>query len=226
MDSDGKNTYPLNITTLDSFTPGWFPGGERLAFLSYQDGHDFLTSLAIASGRKENIREADWAGDSPRLSPDGKTIAFNSAQGRTMNVWTAAVNGGPPRQVTFDKEMMGFPCWSPDGKFLALEIRRGDDENVGIVPSGGGTPLQLTSDHGQNWPHDWSPDGDKIVFAGLRNGVWNIYWVSRRDKTEKQITQYTKTNIYVRYPTWSPRGGQIAYEYTETTGNIWMVRVK
>ena len=136
------------------------------------------------------------------------------------------MEGGPPRQLTFDKELMGFPCWSPDGKFLAFEIKRGDDSNIGIIPSGGGTPIQLTSDHGQSWPHDWSPDGDKIVFAGLRNGVWNLWWVSRRDKTEKQITNYTKTNIYVRYPTWSPRGDQIVYEYAETTGNIWMMRMK
>jgi Tol biopolymer transport system component len=71
-----------------------------------------------------------------------------------------------------------------------------------------------------------SPDGDKIVFAGLRNGIWKLWWVSRRDKTEKQITNYTKLNSYVRYPTWSPRGDQLAYEYTETTGNIYVMRMK
>jgi Tol biopolymer transport system component len=30
----------------------------------------------------------------------------------------------------------------------------------------------------------------------------------------------------VRYPAWSPRGDQIVYEYSETTGNIWTMRVK
>ncbi|MDR3676723.1 MAG: hypothetical protein P4N24_14620 [Acidobacteriota bacterium] len=49
--------------------------------------------------------------------------------------------------------------------------------------------------------------------------------MSRRNKTEKQITNYTKTNSYVRYPTWSSHGDQIVYEYTETTGNIWMMRM-
>ncbi len=121
---------------------------------------------------------------------------------------------------------MGFPSWSPDGKFLAIEIKCGDDSNIGIVPSGGGTPIQLTSNHGQSWPYSWSPDGDKIVFAGLRNGIWKLWWLSRRDKSEKQITNYTKLNSYVRYPTWSPRGDQIVYEYAETTGNIWMMRMK
>jgi Tol biopolymer transport system component len=71
-----------------------------------------------------------------------------------------------------------------------------------------------------------SPMRKLIVFAGERDGVWIIWWVSRRDKTEKQITDCTKTNSYVRYPTWSPRGDQIVYEYTETTGNIYVMRMK
>jgi Tol biopolymer transport system component len=227
VDSDGKNAKPL-AATVNSGSPGWFPGGERLAIFSHQQGHTFLESMDIESGRKERLREMDigkgWS--NPRLSPDGKQIAFNSKQGGTINIGTVSVEGGPPRQLTFDKEMMGFPSWSPDGKFLAFEMKRGDDSNIGIVPSGGGTPVQLTSDHGESWAHDWSPDGDKIVFAGLRNGIWNLWWVSRRDKTEKQITNYSKLNSYVRYPTWSPRGDQIVYEYTETTGNIWMMHLK
>jgi Tol biopolymer transport system component len=122
---------------------------------------------------------------------------------------------------------MGFPYWSPDGKFIAFQMKRGDDTHVGIIPSDGGTPVQLTSDRGQSFgDSDWSPDGDKILFPGQRNGVWNLWWVSRRDKTEKQITNYTRTNSYVRCPAWSPRGDQIAYEYTETTGNIYVMRMK
>jgi Tol biopolymer transport system component len=224
MDADGKNAKPLTATM--SWDANWFPGGQRVALVDDRKGKPFLESLDTESGRKKSLREMaeDWA--VVRLSPDGKQIAFNSRQGGAINVWTAPVEGGPARQLTFDKELMGFPCWSPDGKFIAFEMRRGDDTHVAIIPSEGGTPLQLTSEHGQSWVSDWSPDGDKIVFAGLRNSVWNIWWVSRRDETEKQITHYTKMNSYVRYPAWSPRGNQISYEYTETTGNVWVMRMK
>jgi Tol biopolymer transport system component len=84
----------------------------------------------------------------------------------------------------------------------------------------------LTSARGADFVNSWSPDGSKVAFAGRRNGVWNIYWVSIKDKAEKKLTDYTGLNTYVRYPTWSPRGNQIVYEYSETTGNIWLLELK
>ena len=35
-----------------------------------------------------------------------------------------------------------------------------------------------------------------------------------------------KLNAFVRYPAWSPLGNQIAYEYAETAGNIWLMELK
>lgn len=95
-----------------------------------------------------------------------------------------------------------------------------------VKPASGGSPTQLTFDRGQSWPHSWSPDGDKIAFAGERNGIWNVYWISRGTKMQKQLTNYAKLNAFVRYPEWSPLGNQIVYEYAETTGNIWLVELK
>jgi len=143
-----------------------------------------------------------------------------------LPTWTVPVSGGPPRQLTFDKELAGFACWSPDGKFVAYQIKRGDDAYLMVMPSDGGESIQLTSGHGRSWPYSFSPDGDKIVFAGDRDGVWNVWWVSHSTKMQKQLTNYTKPNSFVRYPAWSPLGNQIAYEYAETAGNIWLMELK
>jgi hypothetical protein len=75
--------------------------------------------------------------------------------------------------------------------------------------------------------YGWASDGDKILYAKPGNDlIWNIWSVSRSTKIEKQLTHYAKTNTYVRYPTMSLHGNQIVYEYTETTGNIWMMQFK
>lgn len=226
MDSDGGNPVQLTTDPAIDWAPSWFPDNDRVAFQSHRQGKYMLWSVSIKSGREKLLMDPGQDIGWPALSPDGKQIAFNSRKSGTINIWTAAVEGGQPAQLTFDKEMMGWPCWSPDGKLLSFQMGRGDETYVMVMPSSGGTPTQLTFDRGQSWPHDWSPDGDKIVFAGSRNGYWNLYWVSRTAKNQKQVTNYKKLNAYVRYPAWSPLGNQIVYEYAETTGNIWLMELK
>ena len=85
--------------------------------------------------------------------------------------------------------------------------------------------IQLTNEPGLSWVHDWAPDGDRIVFAGRRGTIWNVYSVSRTTREVKKLTNFDKLGAYVRYPAWSPLGDKIAYEYAESTGNIWMIEL-
>jgi TolB protein len=162
----------------------------------------------------------------PHLAPDGTEIAFNSRKDGTSNVWLVSVKGGEPRQLTFEKELTGFPRWSPDSRFIAYEIKKGDNTQLYIIPREGGESAQITFDRGENFTGEWSPDGKRISFAGLRDGVWNLYWVSRDGKTQKQLTRYTSINAYLRYPSWSPAGNQIVYEFAEIKGNIWITELE
>jgi Tol biopolymer transport system component len=103
-------------------------------------------------------------------------------------------------------------------------MKRGENDYLMLTSSEGGQSTQLTLDKGKSWPHSFSPGGDKIAFAGQRDGVWNIYWISTDGKTQKRLTNYSKLNSFVRYPSWSRN--QIVYEYAETTGNLWMLELE
>ncbi|HYW71870.1 MAG TPA: protein kinase [Pyrinomonadaceae bacterium] len=224
-DADGKN--PALITSNPrNLIPNWYADGDQLAFVSFREDHWSVWAISQHSRREHLLLDIGRDIQYARLSPDGKQIAFNQVEGGVINTWVAEVPGGKPRQLTFDKEMEGFPCWSPDGKFLALQIKRGDDAFVALIPAAGGEAVQLTFGQGRSWPYSFSPDGDKILFAGDRGGIWNLYWISRATKEVKQITKYDKMNEFVRYPAWSPLGTQMAYEYSEMTGNIWLMDLK
>jgi Tol biopolymer transport system component len=162
----------------------------------------------------------------PRISPDGRELAFHviDAAG-IMNVWTQPLDGGARRQITFDKEAMSYPAWSTDGKWLAVEIKRGDQVQIGVVPSNGGPVDQLTFDRGQSWPDSWAPDNDRIAFAAQRDGVWNIWDVSRKTRKAEQLTHFTSVSGFVRYPAWSPRGDRIVFERDEEIGSVWAVKL-
>jgi len=226
MDADGKNPLQLTTDPAIDWAPSWFPDNDRIAFQSNRQGRQAFWSISTKSGKETLLVDPGLAVAFPMLSPDGKQIAFNSTKSGTINVWVVPVEGGEPRQLTFDSEQEGWPCISPDGRLIGFQMKRGENTHIMVMPADGGTPMQLTFDQGQSWPHGWSPDGDKIVFAGQRNDVWNVFWVSRATKERKQMTTNSKLNAYVRYPAWSPLGNQIAYEYSESIGNIWLLELK
>ena len=222
-DADGRN--PVQIAERVNL-PNWFPDLDQIAFTSNRENHWSVWVISLQSRRERLIFDIGRDIQYARLSPDGRQIVFNLADNGIINSWTVPTSGGQPKQLTFDQELAGFACWSPDGKFLAFQMKRGDNAYLMVMPSAGGDATQMTFGQGRSWPHSFSPDGDKIVFAGERDGVWNLYWVSRTSKEQMQLTNYAKLNAYVRYPDWSPLGNQIAYEYSETTGNIWLLELK
>src|SRR5688500_17327171 len=226
IDPDGKNPTQLTTNPATDQRPSWIPDSEQVAFQSNREGKEVVLAINLKTGVEKTLFDPAQDISFARLSPDGKQIVFNSRRSGTTDLWVFSIETGAVRQLTFDKEAAGFASWSPDGKILGFQIKRGEDTHVAIMPSGGGDVEQLTAASGQSFVHSWSPDGDKIAFAGFRNGVWNVWWLSRTSKSVKQVTNYTKLNAFVRYPTWSPLGDRIVYEYTETTGNIWLMEFK
>jgi Tol biopolymer transport system component/DNA-binding winged helix-turn-helix (wHTH) protein len=224
MDADGSNARQL--TTGLAGLPNWLPDGQRVCVVS-KDGTDFrMWAIEVKTGKQTVLSNQIFPIALGKLSPDGTLFAFNSNTDGTYNISTLPLAGGAARQLTFDQEMMGFPCWSRDSQWLAFEVKRGEDTHIAVMPRDGGTPEQITSEPGQSWPGGWAMDHDRIAFAGQRNGIWNLYWVSRRTKEQTQLTNFTKPHSYVRYPVWSPRSDQIVYEYGETTGNVWLLELK
>lgn len=233
IESDGKTSHPVTVPCAQ---PSWLANGgdffcasdgkwEHSACAGERCTATDLWRVNVSSGKRVRVQHIEQDTGFLHYTRDGKQAAFLSQKDGTPNVWTASLEGGPPRQITFDKEGMGFPSWSPDGKLLAVEAIRGDSTDIYVVKPGE-SPVQLSHVPGQNWPYSWSPDGDKIAFAAGRGGVWNVRWISRATGEEKQLTSYTSANHYVRYPDWSPDGKAIVYEYAEITGNIWVLENK
>lgn len=224
----------------------WFPGGKSFVCFGKDNSGSGACSwfdnectdifkVEIDNDKREHLQRLRQNGGFLSLSRDGGQLAFTSQKNGAINVWLVPLGGDQSQQITFDKESTGFPAWSPDGRSLALEVQHPGGSYIAILrsTSKSGQPAQFDPDHanltqlndnpGESWPHSWSPDGEKIAFAGSRDGVWNLWWISLRDKVEYQLTQYSGLSHYVRYPEWSPAGNAIAYEYGETTGNIWML---
>jgi Tol biopolymer transport system component len=102
------------------------------------------------------LRSMDW----PKLSPDGRTIAFlgTDADGHT-SIWLRPLSALEPHPLA-GTEGAARPFWSPDSRFLAFFV----DKQLKKVPASGGPP-QLVSDTVLGSDGSWSTGG-VIVFDG------------------------------------------------------------
>jgi Tol biopolymer transport system component/DNA-binding winged helix-turn-helix (wHTH) protein len=221
MKDDGSGRTPL-LPGAGASDPQWDRGGDRIMVVrGAPDGTWAFVRVDVASRRMAPTTLSLSDILSPRLSPDGREIAFHHLEpDGAMTTWIGGFDGSRTR-IAADPEAVSYPAWSPDGKWLALELKRGDATHVAVVPRGGGAVEQLTEEAGQSWPHSWAPDNDRIAFAGERHGVWNIYTVSRRSHAVAQVTSFTSPAGYLRYPAWSPNGSRVVFERAVETSAVW-----
>ena len=85
----------------------------------------------------------------PRLSPDGKQVAFVrtttdlAAGKRNADVWIVPADGSaPPRALTRHEKTDNAPRFSPDGRTLAFVSTRSGAPQVYLLDLGGGEPQE------------------------------------------------------------------------------------
>jgi dipeptidyl aminopeptidase/acylaminoacyl peptidase len=103
-------------------------------------------------------------GDTPAISPDGRSVAF--VHPPEESVWSAPIDGGGKAQrLFFDLGKDSDLRWSPDGKSLAFVSDRGDHGFIGVYRDAH-TPLEyLLPSTSNDLEPRWSPDGTRIAFV-------------------------------------------------------------
>ena len=117
-------------------------------------------------GRETSITAPIAMYQTPRLSPDGRRLAFfDITSSGEYDVWILDLERGTPDRLTTDPGRDSEPIWSPDSNRIAYHsgarpggpgifIRRAD---------GAGNVERLTT--GTHLPVDWSADGKWIAYA-------------------------------------------------------------
>jgi Tol biopolymer transport system component len=110
---------------------------------------------------------------SPRWSPDGRSIAFDSREAGDWNVYRVDAAGGVPRRLTPDASADALPAWSRDGRWIYFMSDRGGSQEVWRMPAGGGPAAQITREGGFDSEESW--DGRHLYYTkGYVTGVWRM----------------------------------------------------
>lgn len=89
-------------------------------------GH--IYRLPAGGGRAQNLTQSSGIAVNfqPRISPDGRTIAFISDRRGQLNLWLMDADGSNPRPVFTDPTLRASsPRWTADGQYIIVQRRPG-----------------------------------------------------------------------------------------------------
>jgi dipeptidyl aminopeptidase/acylaminoacyl peptidase len=243
-------------------------GGEMKKYRKI--AKSLLAATVIASGQvsgQEPLRPLEIADyfaiesvGSPRVSPDGKWVAYtvNSIDlendSRETRIWMVPAAGGEAMPMTVKGHSSWSPRWKPDGRSLAFMSARGKSSTqVYKLDMRGGEGVQITDIKQGVEGFEWSPDGTRLVLL-IRDPAPEeqpLPWVIDRlkfkddyvgylnrlrahlyvyDIDARTITQITSGDYENYSPAWSPDGSKIAFVSNRTeepdanaNSDIWLV---
>src|SRR5262245_38933400 len=153
--AEAKTTRGLRFPVLT-------PDGKTVVFAWRGD----IWRAPVAGGAATRLTIHEAQDTKPKVSPDGKWIAFSSRRTGNYDVFVMPIDGGEPRQVTYHSAADIVSDWSSDSKRLLVTSNRDPQpygNDVYEVDVDGGTPRRITRDGGREGVY--SPDGTKIVYA-------------------------------------------------------------
>ena len=80
----------------------------------------------------------------PRWSPDGERIVFDSSLSGQWGVYVIAASGGWPVALTNAASFNAIPSWSHDGQQIYFCSDRGGTREIWRMPAQGGAAVQVT----------------------------------------------------------------------------------
>jgi dipeptidyl aminopeptidase/acylaminoacyl peptidase len=152
----------------------------------------------------------------PQLSPDGKLVAFTvqsvdvAANKKPVQVWIVPLEGGAPRQITFDGEANQRPRWSPDSKRIAYLSDRGGSSQIWMMDADGGNARQVTHLPTEADGHLFSPDGKNLVFTSSVYPECGADDACNQKNLDAEKTGKVKARIYTEllYRRWNAWQGK------------------
>jgi len=133
----------------------------------------------------------------PRWSPDGLWVAFDTVGDGAQGVYVIPAMGGAPRPLVKDSFENSVPSWSRDGKWIYFGSHRSGEDQVWKVPAEGGKPVQVTRGGGfAAWD---SMDGKTLYYAKSKYENPEIWQVPAAGGTERMVASTVRPKTWAAW---------------------------
>lgn len=202
---------------------GLMRDNRRACFAEERGRRTYAVIQDLVDGAIKTLSELPASVAQLSWSSDCRVALYHDESDDRRQLYRQDTDTGARKVIATGPEDMGFARFSRDDKWISVEVthrpKGGDD--IAVMPAEGG-PMQVILKADQpSYAAGWMPDADRVLFAGFRDGAWNIYAVSRTTGRVDRLTSYTSLRTYVRYPDWLT-GDRLVYEFNETKGNVFV----
>jgi Tol biopolymer transport system component len=187
-----------------------------VAYRSSAGGQRQLTWVDRSGAAGDTVGAPDGSLRTPRVSPDGRQIAFaRRTDGRT-DLWLQ--DGARATRITFEGATSDYPVWSPDASRLVFFQAEGRNDSGGIyqkAANGAQTQESLLVRERPSFATSWSRDGRYLLYFIVNPGPGIDLWVMPMSGTRKPIplVQSPFSKVWGQF---SPDGRWVAYASNES----------
>lgn len=196
-------------------SPALSPDGGQIVFRALND----LYLLPIG-GKARPLTQDQFSKVDPAWSPDGKTLAYSTDKGGSLDIWLRDMATGEARQLTrFDGAAVSS-AWSRDGKSIAF---LGQNGGLFIADAATGETRRLYADIWEPGKPSWGPGDKTIAYAAFkpysarfREGLSEILTVDVESGKGTYAPILPDRSLGTRGddgPAWSPDGGRMAFVF-------------
>ena len=195
-DADGENQQVMLRSPEPLMSPSWSPTGDRIAYVSFENGRPEVFVQYPATGARERVSDrGDGVNGAPAWSHDGKRLALALNDGDRVNIYALDLATGTLERLTDGLAIDTEPTFSPDGTTLYFTSDRGGPPQVYRKPVAGGRAQRVTFEGNYNSRPALSPDGRllavvngdagrfRIGLYDLESGAFRILSDGRQDES-------------------------------------------
>ena len=195
------------------------PDGQTVIFSFEGD----LWKANVNNGQASRLTAMQGYETSPRVSPDGKWIAFTGRQFGNADVYVMPANGGEIKQLTYHSGNDEVSSWGWDSKTIYFQSTRLGRSNGFTVSVNGGTPKTVFGDFFFQYDHNLmeDPATGEIFFNDTWESSNQVQRKRYKGPFNPDIQSYNlKTKQYKKYTTWE---GKDFGATIDRKGNIYFI---
>ena len=226
----GVATELTHATGAYDHQPDVSPDGRTIVYTRYDGAAMELWRLDLETGREQPLTTGGDVNVEPRLSPDGRRLAFVSTRGTGhFNLYVADLGQGglanvrplvEPRESAVDRYYYATwdhavnPSWSPDGGTVYYvsnpEVPWGSGDLWAVSATDPADRRKVLSEETTWSAHpEAAPSGPRLLYSSYRGRQWHQLWLT----TTRGAAPLPLTfgDFDARNARWSPDGRRVLY---------------